>query len=88
VPTTFKAIATVTVGSGGASTIEFNSIPQTYNDLCILLSVRDDRNLVTNGALISFNSSTSNFTGRAIYTQDTLALIPQQMPQQGHLATV
>lgn len=67
-PTTYKAIATVIVGSGGSSTIEFNSIPQTYNDLCILLSARDDRNLVTNGALISFNSSTSSFTGRAIYT--------------------
>ncbi len=37
---TFIKIATVTVGSGGASNIEFTSIPSTYTDLCCLLSAR------------------------------------------------
>lgn len=33
-------ISTVTVGSGGAASIDFNSIPQTYTDLQIVYSLR------------------------------------------------
>lgn len=39
-PTTYKAIATVTVGAGGASSISFSSIPNTYTDLKLVLSGR------------------------------------------------
>jgi hypothetical protein len=38
--TTFIKIASVTVGSGGASSIDFTSIPSTYTDLVVKLSVR------------------------------------------------
>ena len=38
---TFTKIATVTVGSGGASAIDLSSIPATYTDLCVLLSIRE-----------------------------------------------
>ena len=38
--TTFTKIASVTVGSGGASSIDFTSIPSTYTDLCVKLSTR------------------------------------------------
>lgn len=37
---TFKKIQTVTVGSGGAASIAFTSIPQTYTDLKVILSTR------------------------------------------------
>jgi hypothetical protein len=37
---TYTALATTTVGSGGAGSIDFQNIPQTYTDLCILLSLR------------------------------------------------
>ena len=39
-PDTFIKIASVTVGSGGAATISFSSIPSTYTDLCLKLSSR------------------------------------------------
>jgi hypothetical protein len=39
-PITYKNIASATVGSGGAADIEFTSIPQTYDDLYILFSLR------------------------------------------------
>ena len=39
---TFKAIATTTVGSGGASSINFSSIPSNYNDICVILSIRSN----------------------------------------------
>jgi hypothetical protein len=59
---TYVAIATVTVGSGGASTIEFASIPQTYTDLKLVYSTRDNRGGSQNGINISLNSSTANFS--------------------------
>ena len=37
---TLVKIQTVTVGSGGASSIDFTSIPQTYTDLCLVYSAR------------------------------------------------
>ena len=64
--TTYETIATVTVGSGGASSIEFTSIPATYTDLCIKISSR--RSDSTEGYLsLRFNgSSASNYQNRTI----------------------
>ncbi len=39
-PTDFESIATVTVGSGGASNVEFTSIPSTYTHLQIRFITR------------------------------------------------
>jgi hypothetical protein len=39
-PKGMQAIYTQTVGSGGASVVTFNNIPQTYTDLLILVSAR------------------------------------------------
>ncbi len=66
--TTYKAIATVTVGSGGAGSIDFNSIPQTYTDLVIMISGRSNR-ASTDGDnwTLSLNGSTSNFSYRLLY---------------------
>jgi len=66
--TTYTLISSVTVGSGGASTIEFTSIPATYTDLVVKLSAR---NSITGDVYedlgIYFNSSTSNLTWRMLY---------------------
>lgn len=69
-PDTFIKIASVTVGSGGASSIDFTSIPSTYTDLCIKLSARSTS---TSNDLMSiqFNSSTSNFTYNILIGQGT-----------------
>jgi hypothetical protein len=59
-PTTFTKIASVTVGAGGASSIDFTSIPSTYTDLCVKISARvssTDFSLV-----IKPNNSTTGFT--------------------------
>lgn len=62
-----ELIQSVTVGAGGASTISFTSIPQTYTDLILKISSRDDRSGVTANAInLSFNGSTSNFTYRVL----------------------
>jgi hypothetical protein len=60
--TTFTKIAAVTVGSGGASSIDFTSIPSTYTDLCVKLSGRLTSAAVTQTLTIQFNGSTSSYS--------------------------
>lgn len=72
-PNTFTLIASSTVGAGGVASIDFTSIPSTYTDLCLKLSLRPS---VTGNSdmYISFNSSTANFTG--IYLQGNGTTVP------------
>jgi len=63
---TYNLIASQVVGSGGASTITFSSIPQTYTDLLILESTRDS----TGGGAtntVTFNGSGSGYTNRELF---------------------
>lgn len=66
---TFTLISTITVGSGGASSIDFTSIPSTFTDLCLKVSGRMDNAAYSNDIFFKFNSSTSTFTAR--YLQGT-----------------
>lgn len=59
--TTYTAIATTTVGAGGAANIEFTSIPQTYTDLCVLFSTRSSTG--SPDSKIYFNGTTANSYG-------------------------
>lgn len=61
-PPVFESIATVAVGSGGSSTITFNSIPSTYKHLQIRAVARTNRSAVQDALKIRFNSdSGSNY---------------------------
>jgi len=60
-------IATVTVGSGGASSIDFTSIPQTYTDLILKVSARDNRGFTFDNLAPAFNGSTANISTNAVY---------------------
>jgi hypothetical protein len=66
-PDTFVKIASVTVGSGGAASIDFTSIPSTYTDLCIKHSLRIGGTSVQDVVDISFNGSTASFSGRILF---------------------
>lgn len=58
-------ISTVTVGSGGAASIDFNSISGSFTDLLMVYSIRASS---TNGGLrIKVNGSTSNLSTRLLY---------------------
>ncbi len=59
-----QLIQTVTVGSGGAATINLNAIPQTFTDLYLLLSLRSSASNVFGIHYLRFNGSTSNYSGR------------------------
>ena len=64
---TYEAIATVTVGSGGAADIEFTSIPATYTDLVLKLSARGTRALTYEAIKVEFNGSTANLSCKQLY---------------------
>ena len=66
--TTYEAIATVEVGSGGAADIEFTSIPATYTDLLVKVSARStDGNW--QGMYMRLNGATTNYS--SIYLDGT-----------------
>jgi len=61
VPDTFIKIASITVGSGGASSIDFTSIPSTYTDLVVKISARSSRSAFQQDDLsYRFNSDSSS----------------------------
>jgi hypothetical protein len=59
---THDLIQTVTVGSGGAASMNFTSIPQTYTDLKLLISSRDAYAGLFDSVKITFNSNTANYS--------------------------
>jgi hypothetical protein len=64
---TYKALSTTTVGAGGAATISFTNIPQTYTDLLLKVSARDSRTSNQYGSLdVTFNGSPT-YSGRILY---------------------
>ena len=64
---TYVLISSSTVGSGGASSIIFSSIPQTYTDLMIMHSARATTGTVAGNVTFSFNGSSANFTDKYMY---------------------
>jgi hypothetical protein len=68
-PGDYYSIATTTVGSGGSSTITFNSIAGTYSHLQIRMIARTNRTGYSNDLLkITFNSDTgSNYANHYLY---------------------
>ena len=66
---TFELIASSTVGAGGASSIDFTSIPATFTDLVVKLSGRSTYSGggVADYAVIGFNGVTTNQTMKYLY---------------------
>ena len=66
--TTFIQIgSTVTVGSGGAASIDFTSIPSTYTDLVVVYSLRNNQSNYKDTMNITFNGSSSGYSERLLY---------------------
>jgi hypothetical protein len=70
---TFKAIQTVTVGSGGAASIVFTSIPQTFTDLKLVVSAKTTVASTLDNILITFNSNTTGYSYQTLYGSGSLA---------------
>jgi hypothetical protein len=79
-------ISTVTVGSGGASAIQFNGIPQIYTDLCLFISARSSRAQSSDNIDIFFNGSTSNRSDRAVRGSSTVLV--SYTTSNGHIGYI
>jgi hypothetical protein len=66
--------STVTVGAGGASSIDFTSIPSTYTDLVVKHSLRSAISATLNDCYLRFNSSTSGYSERMLYNSSGTAV--------------
>lgn len=66
---THKLIETITVGSGGAASIDFTSIPATYTDIYFVISARSSSATATGGVAfdMAINTVTTNRTHKRIY---------------------
>ena len=73
--TTNNLISRQTVGSAGAASITFSNIPQTFTDLRLVMSLRNDGTGggIENTITLSLNGSTSNFTNKILYGDGTSA---------------
>lgn len=71
---TFVKIATVTVGAGGAASMDFTSIPSTYTDLCVKICARTTNAAVNDNVSIRPNGNTTNRSARRLYGQGISAL--------------
>jgi hypothetical protein len=59
-PSSYESIATVTVGSGGQSTITFSSIPSTYKHLQLRIAASTDRGtFALDNVFVTLNSDTN-----------------------------
>jgi len=63
----YNLIATTTVGSGGAASIDFTGIPQTYTDLFLVSSLRGDAAVNYQTNRMKINGSTSNMIVKNVY---------------------
>ena len=68
-PGAYESIQTVTVGSGGASSINFTSIPSTYTHLQIRYSAQSNRATFVDNLTMSVNSDTTgtNYANHILY---------------------
>jgi len=65
---TYTKIASVAVGGAGAANIDFTSIPATYTDLCLKLSLRDTRTQIDDYVNLIFNNdSGSNYSMKSVW---------------------
>lgn len=74
-------IQTISVGASPASTISFASIPATYDDLVLELSLRSDRaaNLIS-AIKVEFNGVTTGYTNKWIEGNGASASSGSSMP--------
>lgn len=64
---TMTLVNTVTVGAGGAASIDFTSIPQTGTDLLVVLSARGDNVNATRSLLVKLNSSSTSYSDKTLW---------------------
>ena len=83
--TTFTLIQTYTLGSAAAS-IDFTSIPATYTDLCLKLSLRTDYSAIDTYFNMNFNNDTgANYKNIGVYQSNSPVASSNSFTAQNNL---
>ena len=80
---TMTPIFTQTVGAGGAASVTFNNIPQTFTDLAIKVSARSGRATVEDGLVVRFNGTTTGYSYRILAGNGSTASSVGTIYEQG-----
>lgn len=65
---TYKLLDSYTVGAGGAASVTFSNINQTYTDLKVVASARTNRGTYGTDAIwVKLNNSSTNYSGIQLY---------------------
>lgn len=62
---TYQALASTTVGAGGASSITFSSIPSTFTDLNLKISANTTNSGALSAIIIKFNGSSTGYSDKS-----------------------
>lgn len=68
---TYTLISSSTAGAGGVASFTFTSIPSTYKDLILKLSVRSNRATVQDTFKVTFNSIAADYSFKRVYGEGT-----------------
>ena len=81
-PTFTQIGSAVVVGSGGAATIDFTSIPSTYTDLVVKVSLRGPTGYAsdTMDTYLRFNGTTTGYSDRLLYGTGSAAASISETP--------
>jgi hypothetical protein len=79
---TFIKISTLTAGSGGVSSFDFTSIPQTYTDLKLVMSTRTNLTATRDDFQVTFNGVTSAYSRKRILGYDANLVASDQASSQ------
>lgn len=82
---TMTLIQTVNVGSGGVASIDFSTIPSTYNDLLLIVSARSDSGTTTRVLSATLNSSYSSYTDRLLSSTGSSATTTANIASYGSI---
>jgi|688.fasta_scaffold1038481_1 hypothetical protein len=91
-PSAITLINSITVGSGGAASMEFTSIPSTYTDLVVLLTGRTTSTFgtdVSGYCHLEINSNITNGSARAVFGTGSTAgsFAVSNPPYVGYVST-
>lgn len=87
-PNTFSLIASSTVGAGQtAAAITFSSIPQTYTDLVLKVSLRETSSAFAQNHKIIINGSTSGYSDKLVLGNGASTLSAQNSGAAGAFAS-
>lgn len=79
-------VSTITVGSGGASSLEWTNIAQNGKDLLIVVSARTTQTGITDNLLLRLNGSSTSFSGRYLFTNIDVLISGTDTRQAGAYA--